>query len=258
MNTIHACMRTHHWIHFKNSGILRFQGGARQAANMEMIMKVLVFGATGGSGRAAVQQLLADGHVVSAFARREATHGEQRAVHYVYGDVMNAADVERAVKGQDAVVVTLGISENPLRVRLFGPARTPISVRSSGTQHIIAAMREHGVRKLVVQTTYGVGATRHRLTFADRLFFDLILRPQIVDTERQNSDVAGSGLDWVLVQPVHLTDGAEDAMPFISTQGEIGELKVTRNSVGRLLAQAVVDPALVGKSVAVSGQRAVA
>jgi len=219
-------------------------------------MKVLVFGATGGSGRAAVQQLLAEGHVVSAFTRRPLA--EQRAVHHIHGDVMNRADVERAVMGQDAVVVTLGISENPFRVRLFGPARTPMTVRSLGTKHIIAAMHKHGVRKLVVQTTYGVGATRDRLKFADRLFFDLILKPQIVDTELQNSDVADSGLDWVLVQPVHLTDGADDAMPFISTQGDVGALKVTRNSVGRLLAQAVADPDLVRKSVAVSGQRAVA
>ena len=219
-------------------------------------MKVLVFGATGGSGRAAVQQLLAEGHVVSAFTRRPET--EERAVHYIHGDVMNGADVERAVKGQDAVIVTLGISENPLRVRVFGPAHTPITVRSAGTKHIIAAMQKHGVRKLVVQTTYGVGETRDRLKLADRLFFDLILKPQIVDTERQNSDVAESGLDWVLVQPVHLTDGTDDAMPFTSTQGEIGELKVTRNSVGRLLARAVVSSELVGKSVAVSGQRAVA
>jgi hypothetical protein len=156
-------------------------------------------------------------------------------------------------QGHDAVIVTLGISENPLRVRLFGPARTPMSVRSTGTRHIIAAMRKHGVRKLVVQTTYGVGDTRDRLTLADRLFFSLILKPQIADTELQNSDVARSGLDWVLVQPVHLTDGADDAMPFVSTAGEIGKLEVTRNSVGRLLARAVEDPELIGKSVAVSG-----
>ena len=40
-------------------------------------------------------------------------------------------------------------------------------------------MRKHGVRKLVVQTTYGVGSTRDRLRWMDRLFFKLILAPQI-------------------------------------------------------------------------------
>src|SRR5690606_6485999 len=102
------------------------------------------------------------------------------------GDALNASDVERAVAGQDAVVVTLGISENPLRVRFFGPAHTPLDVRSAGTRHAIAAMRRHGVRRLVVLNSYGVADTRTKLGFADRLFFDLILKPQIADTEKQH------------------------------------------------------------------------
>jgi uncharacterized protein YbjT (DUF2867 family) len=216
-------------------------------------MKVLVFGATGGSGRAAVQQLSAQGHEVTAFTRRASTDQVLRAVQQVHGDVMNASDVERAVQGHDAVVVTLGISENPLRVRMFGPARTPMAVRSVGTRHIIDAMRKHGIRKLVVQTTFGVGDTRDRLGFADRMFFELLLKPQIADTEVQNSVVADSGLDWTLVQPVHLTDGSDDAQPFVSATGEVGSLKVTRNSVGRVLAQAATTPTFVGKSLAVSG-----
>jgi nucleoside-diphosphate-sugar epimerase len=169
-------------------------------------MKVLVFGASGGSGRAAVEQLIALGHEVSAFSRR-AAFDSALPVRTITGDVMRAADVERAVMGQDAVIVTLGIRENPLRVRLLGPAHTPLDVRSAGTRNIIAAMRSHGVRKLIVQTSYGVGDTRERLGFLDRLFFALLLKPQIADTELQQADVVSSGLDWIVVQPVHLTDG---------------------------------------------------
>jgi uncharacterized protein YbjT (DUF2867 family) len=217
-------------------------------------MKVLVFGSTGGSGRAAVECLLTEGHTVTTFTRRvEPAAPGMEAVRRVVGDVMSAGDVERAVSGQDAVIVTLGIRENPFRVRLLGPARTPIDVRSAGTRNVIAAMRKHGVRRLVVQTSYGVGDTRDRLGLADRLFFQLVLRPQIADTELQNADVARSGLDWVLVQPVHLTDATEDAMPFTSVAGDIGELKVSRRAVGRFLAHAVQAPELIGKSVAVSG-----
>jgi hypothetical protein len=62
-------------------------------------------------------------------------------------------DVGRAVRGQDAVVVTLGISEHPLRVRLLGSAGTPLDVRSRGTAAVVAAMRTHGVRRLVVQSS---------------------------------------------------------------------------------------------------------
>lgn len=215
-------------------------------------MKILVIGATGGSGRAAVEHLLTQGHTVSAFVRT--LPGEPRdGVRYVRGDVMNAADVERAVAGHDAVIVTLGISENPLRVRLFGPARTPSDVRSVGTQNVIAAMQQRGIRRLVVQASYGVGETRPRLRFLDRLFFTLLLKPQIADTEIQNQRVTECALDWLLVHPVHLTNGAENELPFASAAGDTGEMKLSRRSVGRFLAEAVQDPALVRQTIALSG-----
>jgi len=217
-------------------------------------MKVLVFGATGGSGKAALEQLLQEGHEVTAFVRSARGLGAVSGKLRVFeGDAMRARDVERAVEGQDAVIVTLGIRENPLRVRVLGPARTPLDIRSTGTRNVIAAMRKHGVRKLVVQTSYGVGDTRDRLRVLDRLFFALLLRPQIADTELQNRDVIASGLDWVIVQPVHLNDAPTREQPFVSTSGEIAKNVVSRGSVGRFLAQAVQSSDFVGKSVALSG-----
>jgi uncharacterized protein YbjT (DUF2867 family) len=218
-------------------------------------MKVLVMGSTGGSGRAVVERLLAEGHEVTAFSRRPPDEARGRLRH-VAGDAMDAADVARAVAGHDAVVVTLGIRENPLRVRLFGPARTPLEVRSCGTRHVIAAMRKHGVRRLVVQTSYGVGATRDRLRLIDRLFFALLLKPQIADTELQDREVSESGLEWVLVQPVHLTDAREDDAPFVSTHGETAKMSLSRRSVGRFLAEAVTSSAYVHRTVALSGAQA--
>jgi uncharacterized protein YbjT (DUF2867 family) len=217
-------------------------------------MKVLVVGATGGSGRATVTQLLDDGHEVTAFSRRGAAAFAPHArLSCVQGDAMDATSVASAVLGQDAVVVTLGITENPFRVRLLGPEHTPLDVRSRGTRHVIQAMQRHGVRKLVVQTTYGVGETRDRLGLAESLFFALVLKPQIADTEVQNREVSESGLDWVLVQPVHLTDAHESAMPFVSRQGETGRMQVSRKGVARFLARAVSDPSFVHESLAVSG-----
>jgi putative NADH-flavin reductase len=214
-------------------------------------MKVLVIGSTGGSGRATVERLVEEGHEVTAFARRSDAFTDDR-VRTFAGDATDATDVERAVEGHDAVVVTLGISENPFRVRLFGPARTPIDIRSVGTRHVIAAMQKHGVRRLVVQTTYGVGATRERLRLPERLFFSLLLRPQIADTEEQQRAVQNSDLDWVLAQPVHLTDAPEDEAPFASTEGATGKMSISRRSVARFLAAAVVRDDIVHREVALS------
>jgi uncharacterized protein YbjT (DUF2867 family) len=241
-------------IHVQFEPMFSLVGGKRAAIQRRTNMKVLVIGSTGGSGRAAVEHLLAQGHEVTAFSRRaDSIEKRSERLRFVNGDAMNPADVESAVQGHDAVVVTLGISENPLRVRFRGPAHTPMDVRSTGTRNVIAAMRKHGVSRLVVQTSYGVGETRDRLRLVDALFFELLLKPQIADTERQNQQVQESGLEWVIVQPVHLTDAADDEMPFISTEGETAKMKVSRNSVGRFLASAVQGPAFVRKSVSLSG-----
>ena len=221
---------------------------------MEKAQKVLVVGATGGTGRATIDALVKRGHQVTAFSRHaESLENSSDRVTLLNGDATKPEDVERAVAGHDAVIITLGITENPLRVRLFGAAKTPDDVRSVGTRNVIAAMRKHGARRLVVQSSYGVGETRGSLRWVERLFFGLLLKPQIADTEVQEIEVRESGVDWVLAQPVHLTDEDSDAMPFASADGQVREWKISRKDVGRFLALAVQAPEYVGQSVALSG-----
>ncbi len=220
-------------------------------------MNIIVFGSTGGSGRAALVELLSRGHRVTAFARRpDALAGLHPDLRVCKGDVLNADDVARALRGQDAVVVTLGIRENPLWVRLWGSSKTPLDVRSRGTQTIIAAMQRARMSKLVVQSTYGVGNTRDRLPLKFRLFFKLLLRPQIEDTELQERIVKGCSLDWVLVQPVSLQDGEPRGESLVSSQGEAATMEVSRTAVARVLADAVERDAFNGHSVAVSARAA--
>jgi uncharacterized protein YbjT (DUF2867 family) len=216
-------------------------------------MKVLVVGATGGSGRATVRELVSRGHEVTAFARHATAlrdlGGQLQAVD---GDATDPAAIDRVVQGQQAVIVTLGISENALRVRFFGSSATPMDVRSRGTRNVIEAMRRHKVSKLVVQTVYGVGVTRDKLPPLYRIMFWLVLRPQIADTELQEHAVRTSGLDWVVAQPVSLTDAPQTGLPFVSPTGELRGLKISRSCVGRFLVQAVETSQYLGRSVALS------
>jgi len=218
-------------------------------------MKVLVIGATGGSGRAAVAELVRRGHEVTALSRHASTLTGP-GVRGVDGDATDPLVVDTIVPGQDAVVVALGITESPLRVRLRGPAGTSMDVRSRGTRAVIDAMQRHGVQRLVVQTSYGVGATRRRLDLASRLVFAALLAPQIADTEIQARELHASGLDWVEVQPVYLTDADADA-PYVSASGETRERRVSRQAVARVLVDAIERDEHVGRTLSVSGTPAV-
>lgn len=214
-------------------------------------MKILVIGATGGSGRAATEALLSRGHAVTTFSRHATSLRLDGEVTAVDGDATRPDDVAAVVAGQEAVVIALGISESPVRVRLRGAGGTADDIRSRGTSVAVDAMRAGGISRLVVQSSFGVGPTRDRLGAVDRAFFALLLKPQIADTERQERVVRDSGLDWTIVQPVHLTDN-EYAEPRVTSDGTIGALKVSRLSVGQVLADAAEGRHGTGLTLSVS------
>lgn len=215
-------------------------------------MNILVIGATGGSGRAVCEALLDRGHRVTALARRASTLPPRDGLTPVNGDATRRETLDRVLPGHDAVVVTLGISEPVLRVRLRGAKGTPDDVRSRATEQLIRAARAAGVRRVVVQSSYGVGQTRDLLGFVDRMLFSLLIKPQIFDTELQEMLLRGSDLDWTIVQPVYLTDH-ESSERFISTDGTTRLRKVTRRGVAQVHADLVEQPTMIAQTVSVSG-----
>ncbi|MEL7475157.1 MAG: SDR family oxidoreductase [Cyanobacteria bacterium J06555_12] len=161
-------------------------------------MNVVIFGATGGVGQQVVEQALAQGHTVTAFARNPAKLDiEHPQLKRVRGDVLNLPDVEHAVRDQDAVVCTLGSGQ-----KLAG------TVRSEGTRHIIQAMQHFGIRRFICQTTIGIGDSWGSLNFYWKyIMFGFILRHVFADHERQEHDVETSGLEWTIVRPGAFVEG---------------------------------------------------
>jgi putative NADH-flavin reductase len=165
-------------------------------------MRVIVFGASGGTGREIVKQALERGHDVTAFVRNPEKVAKIGLSHQrlsvARGDVMDAASVEAAMPGHDAALIAIG------HRRYLGPSR----IVSQGTQHIVAAMQKHGVRRVVCETALGVGDSSGRLG----LYYTLFVIPFILpfywyDKGRQERVVRGSPLEWVIVRPGQLTNG---------------------------------------------------
>ena len=100
-------------------------------------MKLIVFGATGKSGQQIVEQALNAGHLVSAFARNPAAIAIKHPnLKVIEGDALDGAKVFEAIAGHDAVLFAIGINR-----------RSTMNVCTEAARHIIAAMKEHGVRR---------------------------------------------------------------------------------------------------------------
>jgi uncharacterized protein YbjT (DUF2867 family) len=216
-------------------------------------MNIIVFGATGGTGRAVIQVLLAQGHTVTAFARRPAALSDAPGQRIVAGDAMNAEQVASAVVGHDAAVVSLGNSQDPF-AKMFGAKRTtPANICEVGTRHIIAAMEPCGIRRLVLVSAFGVGDTRTRASLLNRLFFRLVLQEHMADMELQEAAVKASAADWTLVQPVALVDKPILGKWTASNVGAIGGSMISRTDLATFIAQELAHPQHPGMTVTLSG-----
>jgi putative NADH-flavin reductase len=202
-------------------------------------LKILVFGASGGTGRQIVEQALGQGHFVTAFARDPAkirtAHDNLRVVR---GDISRYDSVEPAVAGQDAVLSALG-ARLPVRtvlliivacqiVRRLVPLPAPAAlfveigipilailllfrrntILSEGTRNIVRAMEQHGVKRFVCESSLGVGDSRWRLGLVHNVIaIPLFLRNVFADKEAQERIIRESNLDWIIVRPTALTNG---------------------------------------------------
>ena len=162
-------------------------------------MKIVVFGASGGTGRELLKQALGKDIEVTAFVRDATKIADIQSPNLavVSGDVLNGEDVGSAVAGHDAVLFTVGA----------GPKRT--TIREQGTRTVIDAMNDADVKRLVCLSSFGVGESRADLSFFTRyVVVGMYLRHAFADHERQEAVVKNSELDWTLVRPPHLKEGA--------------------------------------------------
>lgn len=170
--------------------------GLREAGDP---MRLLIIGATGGTGRELVQQALAQGHQVTAFVRDPAKLQIEHAnLRIAQGDVLDYATVEAAMRGQEAVLSALG------HRRFFYPNR----IQSDGMRNILKAMETCDVPRLICETALGIGSSVGRLGLPHTFFImPLILVFYMWDKLRQEELIIASDRDWVIVRPGVLTSG---------------------------------------------------
>ncbi|MBB4128211.1 uncharacterized protein YbjT (DUF2867 family) [Xanthomonas translucens] len=160
--------------------------------------KILVLGATGGTGRLIVGQALARGYDVAALVRSRDAARHLGGARLIVGDARDEALLRQALRGRDSVISALGTPASP---------RREVTLLSTATRALVSAMKAERVGRLIAITGLGAGdSAGHGGFLFDKLIFPLLLRKVYADKNRQEALIRDSGLDWVLVRPTVLND----------------------------------------------------
>jgi putative NADH-flavin reductase len=207
-----------------------------------MPSRILVVGATGGTGREVVLQALAAGHDVTALARTATQlpieHPKLRAIDGTLPQ--DAAVLSNAMAGQDVVISALGRGQSLASHQLL----------EQSVPAVLTAMRAHGVRRLIFTSAIGVGDAVRDIPFLPALFARTLLRGIYADKVIGERMVRESGLDWTIAQPAGLTNGPRTERYQAAERLTLNGLpKIARADVAHFLLAQVDDRSNVGKTL---------
>lgn len=216
-------------------------------------MQIVIFGATGATGRHLVEQALSAGYCVTAFVRNPLALPTQHAhLTLVKGDVFHPASVEEAVTNQDAVLCAIG-GHDRLRVALSGHPRVP-GLCTIGTRNILHAMMTLGVSRLICLSAWGIGASRGRVPVIFRnVIFPLLMKEEYEDKEAQEQLIRHSSLDWTIVRPARLTNGPRTGRYRMQSSLRFSlQARISRADVADCMLSQLTDPTFQHKCLELS------
>ena len=202
-------------------------------------MRILIIGASKGIGLETTRQALAAGYDVRALARSaSAINLHDARLEKVQGDALNQQDVEAALAGVDAVIVTLGVG--------LGELFKPVHLFSDAARVLIAAMKDKGVNRLICITGFGAGDSRASIGLLQRVPFQIVFGRAYDDKSLQEKLIKESGLDWTIARPGVLLNGPRTGRyKVLREQSEWRNGIISRANVADFLVKQIEDRDLV-------------
>lgn len=200
-------------------------------------MKIIVFGASGGTGKEIVRQGIEQGHTVTAFVRDAAAFTVQENLKVVVGDVFDAQAVSSAISGNRAVLSALGARSLKRE-----------DVLSRAIPNILAGMDEHYIHRIIVLGAAGAKYPADKYqTGWYKLIFALakgtFLRHAFRDQATQERLLEESGMDFTIVRPPRLNNKSDAAEVRALPDGlPSGGTQISRADVADFMLQQLTDP----------------
>jgi putative NADH-flavin reductase len=206
-------------------------------------MKLIVLGATGGTGLEIVRQATEKGHSVTALVRSpDRLKQFSDRIIVKQGDLLNSTNLQRVIQGHDAIISA------------FGP-RVPVSKADATLLHrfaiaLTSAMLQTDVRRVVVES---VAFLFKNSIFPPAYLLGRLLFPRTVaDASAMELVFMDSKLDWTMVRPPELTDKPHSGK-YRMREGHLPlfGFKISRADVADFMIKAVENHLLIRKVVGV-------
>ena len=208
-------------------------------------MKLVVFGASGGTGQEIVKQALDQGHEVTAFVRdpKKLTIKDSK-LHIIEGDVLkDQPAITSAIAGRDAIICALGVANSLKSAGLI----------AGSLAAIVPAAKKHEVRRLILISAFGVGDSARNAPLVPRLMYRLLLGDIYRDKNAGEDIVKASGLNWTIIHPVMLTTGPKTEIYRRGGRLELhGIPKVSRADVAHFVLAQLMDKTFLRKTAVIS------
>jgi len=205
-------------------------------------MNVLIFGASGGTGKHLVRQALTQEHNVTAFVRDAAKLDLRHdRLKLEVGNVVDYEAVESAIRGQDAIVSALG-ANSPFKFD---------QIVVDGIMNIIKAMKKTNVERLIYLSFIGATESRKNAGFVIRHIAPTLLKTEIRGHALREKMIKESDLSWTIVHAPTLTNGQRKG------QYQIGEnlratsffVSLSRADVADFMLRQLNDNSYLNKTV---------
>jgi putative NADH-flavin reductase len=205
-------------------------------------MKVIIFGASGKTGKYLVEQALTDGHEVTAFVRDESKLdiAHENLTNFV-GDVLTFETVSESLEGQEIVICSLGTSD-------LGDT----TLRTKGTKNIVEAMSVNDANRLFVISAMGVGESWKSLSFFSKALFATLLRSSRIDHEAQEEIVMNTNLDWTIVRPSGLMDTPITGIYDVGENIAAKTSRIARADVSDFIIKEIKNNSYVKKAITIT------
>ncbi|CAH3035537.1 hypothetical protein pdam_00011006 [Pocillopora damicornis] len=212
--------------------------------------KLVVFGATGPTGLAVVQQALEKGHAVTAVARNpESFPIKQENLEVVKGDIFDVESLVPIIEGKNAVLSCLGFHK--------GTIFSPTTLYSKSITPITSAMERTGVGRLVCMT----GIYTQKDPSNPRLwdwFGRPLARAFINDMVLMENIVMKSNICYTIVRPPILTKGPLTETNYVVAEGQSvprSAWRVSRADVAHFMLKSLQSNEWDNKGVAIAGKK---